>query len=374
MDDKNKFLRIQYNLQFFAKEGSGGEKTEDATSKKLQDARDEGQVAKSTDLVTAALLLTLFLMLKFTLPFMGNGFIETFKSVYGSISMITSDVYTVNTAQNLMLFGLKKILLISLPIFLAAIVVTLGTNIAQVKWKPTTKPLQPKLSGLNPVNGIKKMFSMEKVMDLVKSIAKLGIMSYVVYDELKEQWTLLTEVYRIPLNQAVALIGQIAIDLGVKISVIFIILAMADYVYQRRKFKKDMKMTKQEVKDEFKQAEGDPHVKGKIRTKMREVSQRRMMQALPEADVVITNPTHLAVAVKYDKDTTGAPIVIAKGADYLAEKIKVVARENQIEIVENKPLARMLFYNVDVDAEIPPELYQLVAEVLAYVYGLKGKL
>ena len=132
-----------------------------------------------------------------------------------------------------------------------------------------------------------------------------------------------------------------------------------------------MKMTKQEVKDEFKSTEGDPHIKGKIRSKMREASQRRMMQSVPEADVVITNPTHLAVALKYDRDSSSAPIVVAKGADYVAQKIKEIAREHKVEIVENKPVARMLYYNVDVDQEIPPELYQTVAEILAYVYGLK---
>ena len=152
------------------------------------------------------------------------------------------------------------------------------------------------------------------------------------------------------------------------------ILAMADFAYQKYKFHKDMKMTKQEVKEEYKNQEGNPEIKGKIRQKMREVSQRRMMQSLPQADVVITNPTHYAVAIKYDQEEAPAPIVIAKGEDYLAQKIKEVARENNIEIVENKPLARMLYANVDIGAQIPPELYQAVAEVLAFVYHAKGKI
>ena len=168
--------------------------------------------------------------------------------------------------------------------------------------------------------------------------------------------------------------GTIVINTGVKISIVYLLIGFADYIYQKHKFKEDMKMTKQEVKDEYKQSEGDPHVKGQIKQKMREASRRRMMQELPQADVVITNPTHLAVAVKYDRENSkAAPIVIAKGADYLAGKIKEVAREHDIEIVENKPLARMLYYNVEIGMEIPPELYQMVAEVLAYVYRLKGK-
>ncbi len=158
-----------------------------------------------------------------------------------------------------------------------------------------------------------------------------------------------------------------------KISAVFLVIAFADWKYQKHKFKTDMKMTKQEVKDEYKNAEGNPQVKGKIRRKMQEASRRRMMQQLPEADVVITNPTHLAVALKYDKTEAEAPVVIAKGADYVAARIRETARENHIEIVENKPLARMLYHNVEIGEQIPPELYQMVAEILAYVYGLQGK-
>ncbi len=152
------------------------------------------------------------------------------------------------------------------------------------------------------------------------------------------------------------------------------IVAFVDLIYQRRKFNNDIKMTKQEVKDEYKNAEGDPQIKGKIRSKMREASQRRMMQDVPKADVVITNPTHFAVAIKYDASTGSAPIVLAKGADYVAQKIKEIARENKVEIVENKPLARMLYANVDIGQEVPPELYQAVAEVLAMVYKMQGKI
>ncbi|MBQ2320864.1 MAG: EscU/YscU/HrcU family type III secretion system export apparatus switch protein, partial [Lachnospiraceae bacterium] len=159
-----------------------------------------------------------------------------------------------------------------------------------------------------------------------------------------------------------------------RISMWFIVIAAIDWKYRKWKFHEDMKMTKQEVKDEYKNSEGDPKIKSQQRARMQEASRRRMMQQLPKADVVITNPTHLAVAIKYDKEKHEAPIVVAKGADYLAAKIKDVARENQIEIVENKPLARMLYHNVDIGAEIPPELYQTVAEVLAYVYNLKGKI
>ena len=178
-------------------------------------------------------------------------------------------------------------------------------------------------------------------------------------------------VYDIPLLQVILLVGSIVIDAGLQISLVYLIVGIADWFYQKHKFKEDMKMTKQEVKDEYKNTEGNPEIKGRQRSRMREASQRRMMQSLPSADVVITNPTHYAVAIKYDASQYSAPVVVAKGEDYLAMKIREAAKEHQIEIVENKPLARMLYANVDVGEEVPPELYQAVAEVLAFVYSLR---
>ena len=194
---------------------------------------------------------------------------------------------------------------------------------------------------------------------------------YVAYSSIKDHQNELFLLYDIPLLQVVLLVGSIVIDTGLKISLVYLVIGIADWFYQKHKFKEDMKMTKQEVKDEYKNTEGNPEIKGRQRSKMREASQRRMMQNLPTADVVITNPTHYAVAIKYDAEHYSAPIVVAKGEDFLAMKIKEAAKENQIEIVENKPLARMLYANVDVGEEVPPELYQAVAEVLAFVYSLR---
>ncbi|ROR30782.1 flagellar biosynthetic protein FlhB [Mobilisporobacter senegalensis] len=365
---------LKYNLQFFAKEGPGGEKTEEATTKKLNDAREEGQVARSTELITATSLATLFIILRIFTGFIGTKFLESFRIIYYKIPDLAKTEFNVATARTLFFDILLQIIIISVPVFLSTIIVAILVNILQVKWKPTTKPLKPKFDKIDPLKGFKRIISMEKLLDLSKSVIKVGFMFYVVYDALKDEWATLINLYDIPLNQAIELIGSMTIDLGLKISMFFLIIGFADLFYQKMKFKKDMKMSKQEVKDEFKQSEGDPQIKSRIKSKMREASQRRMMQALPQADVVITNPTHLAVAIKYDKDSNSAPIVIAKGADYMALKIKEIARENQIEIVENKPLARMLYYNVDLDSEIPNELYQMVAEVLAYVYGLKNKM
>ena len=366
---------LSYNLQFFAKSGEGGEKTEEPTAKKLKDAREEGQVAKSQDIIVAFSLLGLFLTLKVMVGYIGESFMGSYKEVYGLMADIVKEPFTKNIASSVMRFGIVRILLIAAPIYAVAVLVAFVTNIYQVKWAPTTKPLMPKFSKLNPISGFKRIFSMDKVVELLKSVAKIGIITYIVYDALKDEWGLLRSLYDIDLVSAIGLIGDTVISLGIKISVFFVGIALIDYLYQKYKFKEDMKMTKQEVKDEYKQSEGDPHVKGQIKQKMREAARRRMMQELPQADVVITNPTHLAVAIKYDRESNnGAPMVIAKGADHLAGKIKEVARENDIEIVENKPLARMLYYNVEIGMEIPPELYQMVAEVLAYVYRLKGKI
>lgn len=364
---------LEYNLQFFAKEGEGGEKTEDATPKKLEDARKEGQVAKSQDLGVAVLLLLMFVCLKVFGGYMGGRFFDNFKAYYNSIADYAHDFNSLR-AMNLLTLGEKEILFIGGPVMVLTLIAAVVINVAQVKWKPTLKPLKPKISKISPISGFKRMFSAEKVFELFKSIAKVGVLFYVVYSSLKDEWGLVVNIYQLELIPAVLLIADTVINVGFRISVVFLFLAAIDFFYQRRKFKKDMKMTKQEVKDEYKNTEGNPQIKGRIRTKMQEASRRRMMQSVPEADVVITNPTHLAVAIKYDKSLGEAPVVLAKGADYLAAKIKETARANRVEIVENKPLARMLYFNVEIGDQIPPELYQMVAEVLAYVYSIQGKI
>lgn len=236
----------------------------------------------------------------------------------------------------------------------------------------TTKPMQPKLDKFNPINGFKRIFSKDSLFELFKSIVKISLIAYVAYSAVKEHADQLFILYDIPLIQAILLCGQIILDTGLKIGLVYLLIGVADWIYQKHKFHEEMKMTKQEVKDEYKNTEGNPEIKGKQRQRMQEASRRRMMQDVPKADVIITNPTHISVALKYDASETKAPVVLAKGEDYLALKIREVAKENHVEIVENKPLARMLYTNVDIGQEIPPELYQAVAEVLAMVYNLKN--
>ena len=306
----------------------------------------------------------------------GTRFLESFSMVYNRIPVIcriNGGTSPMGDISILLRTVMLRLLIILLPILLIGFAVAFISDLFQVKWRPTTKPLQPKFSKLNPLNGFKKIFSAQSLVELVKSIAKILLIALVSYSYIKDKGALLYALYDMSMMQAVNLIGETVIDLGIRISAIYMIIAGADFMYQKYKFKNDMKMTKQEVKEEYKNAEGDPEIKGKIKARMREASQRRMMQAIPKADVVITNPTHYAVAIQYDTEVAPAPIVVAKGSDYLAQKIKEIARENNIEIVEDKPLARMLYANVDVDKQIPPELYQAVAEVLAMVYHAQGR-
>lgn len=368
---------LDLDLQYFAKEGPGGEKTEEPTSKKKEDTRKEGKVAKSKEMSSGVQLIALFVILKFWVGHMGENFMELFGDLYEKMPAYTTywGGEVVSSDYKILLNGvIVELLLQLLPFFLVGVVISVLVNMLQFKFKISTKPLQPKFSKLNPVSGMKKLFSKEKIMELLKSIAKIVLIMFVVYDTIKGDWVYLVKFYQMPLTQAIELIGSIVINMGLKISLVFMIIAFADLFYERWKFHEDIKMTKQEVKDEYKNAEGDPQIKGKIKQKMREASQRRMMQDVPKADVVITNPTHFAVAIRYDANEGSAPKVLAKGADFVAQKIKEIAKENNVEIVENKPLARMLYANVDVGQEVPPELYQSVAEVLALVYKMQGRI
>ena len=367
---------LEYNLQFFAKDGPGGEKTEEPTAKKLEDARKEGQVAKSKEIGNAFGLLAMFILLKVYVGSLGENMVDCFSGIYNQIpDAITMYGGKIPVAALLVLLHtvILKMLLMLAPVFLIGVVVAVVCDVVQVKWKPTSKPLQPKFSKLNPISGFKRIFSKDSLFELLKSILKISLIIYVAYTSIKGEANDIFILYDIPLNQAVVLCGNVIINAGFKISLVYLVVGIADFVYQKHRFNEDMKMTKQELKDEYKNTEGNPEIKGRQRQRMREASQRRMMQDVPKADVVITNPTHLAVAIKYDAEVSRAPIVIAKGEDYLAQKIREKAKENHIEIVENKPLARMLYANVDIGAEIPPELYQAVAEILAMVYNLRNR-
>lgn len=367
---------LKYDLQFFAKEGPGGEKTEPATPKKLKDARMDGSVAKSKELCNVAVLFALFISLKMFVGSLGMQFIQNFSIIYNRIPEMTklpNGDFSANDSRILFVNVLLRILQSLLPFFVLAVVASFAVEIIQVKWVVTTKPLKPKFDKLNPAKGVKRLFSKEKLMELFKSIVKIALIGYIAYSTLIAEIPTLYKLYDLALINAIQTIGNVAINLGLKISGFYFVLSIADFMYQKWKFSEDMKMTKQEVKDEYKNSEGDPQIKGKQKQRMQEASRRRMMAAVPQADVVITNPTHFAVALKYDPDKFDAPYVVAKGEDFLAARIKDLARDNDVEIVENKPLARMLYYNVELGATIPPELYRTVADILAAIYNAKKR-
>lgn len=376
MELKTDKLVFIYDLQWFAKDGPGGEKTEPATEKKLREAREDGKVSKSKELVFAFDLIVFFLLLKIFVSFLGDGFEETFRYTYGSMGTLakqSAGSFSEGEASTFISSILLEILKLMLPFLVFGFVVTVLVNILQVGWKVTGKPLKPKPDKFNPINGMKRIISKDSIFELVKSIIKIALIIYVAYTAIKDDAQKIFVLYDMPLNQALAFCGSVIINAGLKISIVYLVVGLADFIYQKYRFKEDMKMTKQEVKDEYKNTEGNPEIKGCQRQRMREASRQRMMQDVPKADVVITNPTHLAVAIKYDAEKAKAPVVLAKGEDYLAQKIREKAKENGIEIVENKPLARMLYANVEIGEEIPPELYQAVAEILAMVYNMKNK-
>ncbi len=359
---------IKMNLGFF----EGGEKTEQPTARKKTKAREEGQVAKSPEISTAALFLGIFFTLRFVAPSMISGMIEVF---YTGLTRAqdANMIFTKPYITRLIFELFAKVLLIVMPIFVVALVSGLIVSFIQVGWHPTLKPLKPKFSKLNPLSGFKRLFSFSKLVDLAKALLKFSIIVIAIYMTLKKQMDQIPLLLDMGLVQAMAYIANTAIDLGLLVGWMYVFIAAVDYVYTRFKHTKQLKMTKQEVKEEYKSIEGNPQVKGKIKQKMREISMRRMMHDVPSADVIITNPTHIAVALRYDKESPRAPVVVAKGVDFLAKKIKEKAKEAGVEIVENKPLARTLYTTVDIGREIPPDLYQAVAEILAFVYKLKNK-
>ena len=367
----NNNLLLRYNLQYFA-EGSGGEKTEKPSSRKREKAREEGQVVKSIEMNTAILLIAMFVTIKWIIPNLTTNFIKLFRDIYGRFEIVSGE-FTIKLASEIINDIIIIILKLLLPIFSVAVLIGLVINFLQVGFKITLKSLQPKFNKLNPIQGFKRIISMQSIFELIKALIKISLVFVIAYSTIKGKEKTLLVLYDMSLNQIIQWIGSFTIEIGIKIGEFFIIIAVIDYIYQFLKHEKDLKMTKQEVKEEYKMSEGNPEIKSKIRQKMREVSMRRMMQDLPKADVIITNPTHFAVAICYDSKIAPAPIVIAKGVDHLAFRIKEKAIEYNIEIIENKPLARNLYYNVDVGEEIPAELYQAVAEVLAIVYNLKNR-
>ena len=353
---------------------SGSEKTEKATKKRREKAREEGQIARSNEINIASSVIMLFAVLyivwdrfiasasNMVEKYLSSGFLAQTSAAINKAAVI--HVY-----RDALIDGLKIIW----PILLLAMLIGILVNVMQTGFFLTTKTLKPKMSRINPLEGAKRIFSSRTLMELIKSSIKVACLCYLVYTAYTGILSEFSGMMTMDIQEAFIYIMHTALKLGIKMGAVLAAIAALDYFYQYKKHEKDLMMTKQEVKEEYKQLEGDPQIKGKIRQKQRQMSRLRMMQRLQEADVVITNPTHYAVAVRYKEQEDKAPVVLAKGKDHVALRIKEKAKEHDIEIVENKPVARALFKSCELEQEIPKELYKAVAEILVYVYKMKNK-
>jgi len=352
-------------------EAAAQEKTEKATPRRRQDARKKGQVAQSKEISSVLILMTTMGVFYFAGSWIFYNFSGVFTGIYGNIGTLS-----LNNASEAGLFLntiFEYLISILIPIFLPIIVAAVVANVAQVGFEMHSQPMQPKLSKLNPISGMKKIVSLKSLVELVKSILKIVIVGGVAYVIIEKEMRYFPSLMQKSVVDILLFIAEVTFKIFFFVCLVMIVLAVLDYVYQRWQHEKSLKMTKQEIKDERKQTEGDPKIKARIRSIQLEMAQRRMMEAIPEADVVITNPTHLALAVKFDAKEMVAPTVLAKGSGFIAERIKEVAREHHVPVVEDKPLAQAMFKMVEIGDFIPVELYRAVAEVLAYVYRLKGQ-
>lgn len=344
-------------------------KTERATPKKREEARKRGQVVRSVEINSMLNVLICLIILKIFGEYIFNNIKNI--SLYFWNNVTTFSI-TLDTIGDFLLFIISKFLLILLPIFVSVFIIGILSNILQFGFLITFEPLKPSFDKINPFRGFKRLFSKRLLFELGKSFIKIFVISYIFYTTVKK---IFNEIFMTPLMDIETYLGFAAdtvFRLGIKIVIAFIIFSILDYIYQKYEYEDNLMMSKQEVKDELKQLEGDPLIKARIRNIQREMARRRMISEIPQADVVITNPNHIAVAIRYKEGEDNAPKIIAKGINLMAEKIKEIARKYGIIIMENPPLARTLV-KLEIGWEIPPELFQAIAEILAFVYQAKGK-
>ncbi|MEG0894259.1 MAG: flagellar biosynthesis protein FlhB [Oscillospiraceae bacterium] len=348
---------------------SNGSKTEKATPHKRKKTREEGNVLQSKDVVTVASIIGIFLILKISFPL-----------IYKQLSMFMTKYFSdLGSGTTLIVDNIPKILADSLitallccaPVMLVSIIVAVISTGVQTKFIFNFKSLKPKFNRISPLQGIKRLFSINAVVELIKSLIKIIIIAALIYTDIKKLVVKIPQTMSIGIMGGVMFIFDSIMSLVIKISMVFVVIAGFDYLFQWWKFEKDIKMTKQEIKEEYKQMEGDPQIKGKIKERQRAMASQRMMAAVPTADVIVRNPTHFAIALKYDDKKDSAPIVVAKGKDRVAFRIIKIAEENNIPMKENPPLARALYQVVEPNKPIPYEFYVAVAEIMAWVFSLK---
>lgn len=344
------------------------ERTEEATSRRRDDAREKGQVARSTEIVSVGILVACLIYFYFGASGMLKNIMELMTSGFRTAGQVN---LTPDSIHSLFSDYILKGFIILFPIMLTVLVAAILGNVLQIGVMFSSESVTPKFSKIDPVKGFQRLFSIRSVMELIKSIFKICIISLVAYLVVKGELANVIPLMDQSVWGMMTYLGRVCFKIILTTTIVLVILAILDYIYQRWEHEKSLRMTKQEIKDEYKNTEGDPLIKSRIRRLQREAAQKRMMAAVPKADVIITNPTHLAVAIQYDHENMMAPKVVAKGANLIAEKIREIARENDIPIVEDKPLARVLYKMVEVDQFIPEDLYRAVAEVLAFVYEQK---
>jgi flagellar biosynthetic protein FlhB len=346
------------------------EKTEQATSKRRQDAREKGQVTKSRELASVAVLGACLVYFYFGASAIATRLMELMRTSFRKSDQITISIDTIQPLLTDLLFQVFALLA---PFLLVAIIAGLMINILQVGILFSSEAITPKYSKIDPIKGLQRLFSLRSLVELVKNILKMAIVGFVAYLTISGESHKLLPLVDLGVSDILRYMGEVSFKILYSTCWVLVILAILDYGYQKWEHERSLKMSIKEIKEENRQTEGDPLIKGRIKRLQREMAKKRMMAAVPKADVVITNPTHLAVAIRYESDTMNAPCVIAKGADFLAEKIKEIARENGVPVVENKLVAQVLYKMTTVEQAVPENLYKAVAEILAHVYSLKQK-
>jgi len=348
----------------------GGDKTEDPTPHRMREAREKGQIAKSKEITTAVLLLLTYFLFRYMGQFMWFQLHDTSAAIFNYIPDIAND-FSLMLVGYLLLLGIRALAFTLAPIFAIAFIAALVAEAAQTGFVASADPLSPKLERISPFSGFKKIFSLQGLVETFKSILKIAIVFYIAWVAVRDDFPLIIGSIDTSPYSVLILGGSIAYKVAIRVGVFYLIVAFLDYMYRRWEYMKNLKMTKQEVKEEYKRLEGDPMVKQRMRDLQRQVAQQRMMSSVPQADVVVTNPTHIAVALKYKQPKMKAPLLLAKGERLIAQEIRRIAEENFVPVVENEPLARSIFRTTKLNREIPRQLYQAVAEVLAYVYKKK---
>lgn len=344
-------------------------KTEKATPKRREDERKKGNIFQSRDVVSALSILAIFFILKFTMPYI-------YRRITDILVKYIGYTHTVNTLSASFVMDIAKdamlaVILMAGPVMLTSIAVGIIATGAQTKFKFSKEHIKFKFSNISPIKGFKKLFSLRSIVELVKALIKIVIIVAVLYNSFQKIFTQCIKLMYNDIMQAAIFILSTIMDMVIQLSAAFIGIAALDYLYQWWDYERNIRMSKQELKEEYKQLEGDPQIKSRIKEQQRKMSQKRMMQQVPTADVIIRNPTHVAVALRYKLEDNSAPVVVAKGQDYIALKIIEIAQQYDIPMKEDKPLARALYSAVEVNQEIPSEYYSVIAEILAWVYSMK---